>query len=76
MKLSGVQMSSDVIAQTYLMMSRMESGNLEATSADFKTQSPENSDSPAFDGEQTFGYTFKEIGPQVDGDKIRVLRKK
>jgi hypothetical protein len=58
------------------MMFRMETGNLEATSADFKTQAPEMSDSPAFDGEQTLGYTFKEIGPKVDRDKIRALRKK
>jgi hypothetical protein len=76
MKLSDVQMSSDVVAQTYLMMFRIETGDLAATLVDFKVQAPKMTDSPAFDGARTFGYTYKAIGPQLDGDKIRASRKK
>jgi hypothetical protein len=76
MKLNDVQMSSDVVAQTYLMMFRIETGDLAATLEDFKAQAHKMSDSPAFDGARTFGYTYKAIGRQLDGDKVRASRRK
>jgi hypothetical protein len=32
--------------------------------------------SPAFDRQATRGYTFRAIGPQLEGDKVRASRQK
>jgi hypothetical protein len=75
MKLNDVQMMPNVTAQTYLMMFRIETGDLAATFADFGALAPKMTMSPSFDGDHTFGYTYKVIGTQLDGDKIRAARK-
>jgi hypothetical protein len=76
MKLNDVQMMPNVTAQTYLMMFRIETGDLAATFADFGSLAPKMTMSPSFDGDHTFGYTYKTIGPELNGDKIRSARKK
>lgn len=76
MMFSDVQLNKAATGSKYLMMFRIETADLGATFADFGTLAPKMTMSPSFDGDRTFGYTYKAIGQQLDGDKIRAERAK
>lgn len=73
---SDVQLNADAKGSKYLMMFRIETGDLNATLDEFGQLAPKMSISPAFDGDRTFGYTYKVIGPLIEGDKVRAERAK
>ena len=56
----------------YLVMFKIVTDDLPATFAEFHKRAPQMVMSPAF-GESA-GYTYKAIGPLIDGDKVRADR--
>ena len=61
-------------ATKYLALFKIETSDIAAT---LKTLAARPSHpSPAFDSAATRGYTFRAIGPVIEGDKVRAARKK
>ncbi|PYU21118.1 MAG: hypothetical protein DMG32_21360 [Acidobacteria bacterium] len=58
----------------YLVMYKIRTNNVASVIATFKQRSPTMVMSPAFGPSD--GYTYKAIGPCVDGDKLRAERAK
>lgn len=71
---SDVQLNNAASGSTYLMVFRIETADLAATFSEFGALAPKMTMTPAFDGDRTFGYTYKAIGPLLDGDRIRAGR--
>lgn len=76
MMYSDVQLNKMATGSKYLMMFRIETADLATTFDEFGALAPKMGMSPSFDGDHTFGYTYKTLGPQLDGDKIRAARAK
>src|SRR5437879_2238322 len=62
------------ITFNYLVMYKIRTNNVASVIATFKQRSPTMVMSPAFGPSD--GYTYKAIGPCVDGDKLRAERAK
>ena len=73
--LSSTQVNNDT-GQKYLALFKIVTPDIAATIKEFQTLAPKMTDSPAFKGSGTIGYTFKAIGPVIDGDAIRAERAK
>jgi hypothetical protein len=64
--------TSSIPATKYLAMFTMETSDIAAV---LKTLAARPSHpSPAFDSQGTRGYTFRAIGPVIEGDKVRAAR--
>ncbi|MGC3980486.1 MAG: hypothetical protein QM808_04420 [Steroidobacteraceae bacterium] len=74
MMFSDVQLNSSAAGSKYLMSFRIETNDLNATLDGFSAVAPKMTMSKAFG--TALGYTYKAIGPQLDGEKIRASRKK
>src|SRR5580693_237187 len=60
-------------ATKYLAMFKVETSDLAAVK---QIASKPGTSSPAFDTKATRGYTFRAIGPVIEGDKVRAARAK
>lgn len=72
---SSTQLNKDT-SQKYLAMFKIVTPDIAATIKQFQTLAPNMTDSPAFKTSGTIGYTYKAIGPLLDGDAIRAERAK
>ncbi len=72
---SSTQLNKDT-SQKYLAMFKIVTPDIAATIKQFQTLAPNMTDSPAFKTSGTVGYTYKAIGPLLDGDAIRAERAK
>ena len=63
--------SGSIPATKYLAVFRVETADLAAVK---QAATRPGTTSPAFDGKATRGYTFRAIGPTVEGDKVRAAR--
>ena len=70
--LSDTQLGTKPALAKYFILYKMSSNNLASDIAEFKRLSPSMAKSPAMG--PSFGYTYKAIGPVIDGDKIRAER--
>jgi hypothetical protein len=66
--------NSSIPATKYLALFRVETSDLAAVKQ--VASGPGFTSSPAFDTKATRGYTFRAIGPVVEGDKVRAARAK
>jgi hypothetical protein len=58
----------------YLTMFEIQSKNLPRTIAEFQRLAPGMTNSPAFDGNKVFGYTYQALGSPLSGDMVRAGR--
>ena len=58
----------------YLVIFRAKASDFAKVAADFQTRAPKMSMSPAFDGSTTQGYTYRALGPLIEGDAVRAER--
>jgi hypothetical protein len=72
--LSEQQLNPPTAAPRYLAMFRIVTSDLPAVFADFQRRAPGMSMSAAFDGDRTFGYTYRAIGPLLSGEQVRAQR--
>ena len=70
---SDVQLNRDT-GPKYMTMFKIVSSDLPVTIDDFRRRAPKMTDSPAFKTSHTVGYTYKAIGPLIDGDAVRAER--
>jgi hypothetical protein len=66
--------SSHIEATKYAALFEMESTDLTALLAPFHAPRAAVPPSPAFDAEKTRGYTYRALGPEIQGDIIRAQR--
>jgi hypothetical protein len=66
--------NSSIPATKYLALFRVETSDLTAVKQ--VASGPGFTSSPAFDTKATRGYTFRAIGPVIDGDRVRAARAK
>ncbi len=66
--------NSSIPATKYLALFRVETSDLTAVKQ--VASGPGFTSSPAFDTKATRGYTFRAIGPVIDGDGVRAARAK
>lgn len=66
--------SGSIPATKYLALYRVETSDLAAVKQ--VASRPGFTSSPAFDREATRGYTFRAIGPVIEGDRVRAARAK
>jgi hypothetical protein len=66
--------NSSIPATKYLALFRVETSDLGAVKQ--VASGPGFTSSPAFDTKATRGYTFRAIGPVIEGDKVREARAK
>jgi hypothetical protein len=66
--------NTSIPATKYLAMFRVETSDLAAVKE--IASRPGFTSSPAFDTKATRGYTFRAIGPLIDGDQVRAARSK
>jgi hypothetical protein len=64
--------NSSIPATRYLALFRVETSDLDAVKQ--VAAGPGFTSSPAFDTKATRGYTFRAIGPIIEGDKVRAAR--
>lgn len=72
--LAEVQLVKEGTPQKYLTIFDIRSSDLKRTLANFVSLAPGMSNSPAFDGNKVFGYTYKALAAPLDGDAIRAQR--
>jgi hypothetical protein len=65
--------TSSIPATKYLALFRVETSDIAAVK---EAAARPGTTSPAFDGKATRGYTFRAIGPVIEGDKVRAARAK
>lgn len=65
--------TASIPASKYLAMFRVETSDIAAVK---QAATKPGTTSPAFDTKATRGYTFRAIGPEVEGDKVRADRAK
>lgn len=70
---SDIQLGTDKGA-TYLAAFHVVAPDVAPVFEEFKKMAPKMTASPAFDGARTNGYTYKAIGPVIDGDQVRAER--
>jgi hypothetical protein len=66
--------TGSIPASKYLALFKVETSDLAAVKK--LAAGPGFTTSPAFDSKATRGYTFRAIGPVVEGDKVRAARAK
>jgi hypothetical protein len=66
--------NSSIPATKYLALFRVETSDLTAVKQ--VASGPGFTSSPAFDTKATRGYTFRAIGPVIEGDRVRAARAK
>jgi hypothetical protein len=66
--------NASIPATKYLALFRVETSDLAAVKE--IASRPGFTSSPAFDTKSTRGYTFRAIGPLIDGDQVRAARAK
>ena len=66
--------NSSIPPTKYLALFRVETSDLDAVKQ--VASGPGFTSSPAFDTKATRGYTFRAIGPTIEGDKVRAVRAK
>jgi hypothetical protein len=66
--------NSSIPPTKYLALFRVETSDLDAVKQ--VASGSGFSSSPAFDTKATRGYTFRAIGPIIEGDKVRAVRAK
>jgi hypothetical protein len=64
--------TASIPASKYLALFKVETSDLAAVKQ--IAQGPGFTSSPAFDTQATRGYTFRAIGPEISGDKVRAER--
>jgi hypothetical protein len=65
--------ASSIPATKYLALFKVETSDLAAVK---QAATRPGTTSPSFDSNATRGYTFREIGPVIEGDKVRAARAK
>jgi hypothetical protein len=65
--------NSSIPASKYLALFRVETSDIAAVK---QVAARPGTSSPAFDTKATRGYTFRAIGPVIEGDKVRAARAK
>jgi hypothetical protein len=65
--------TGSIPATKYLALFRVETSDIAAVK---QAAARPGTTSPAFDGKATRGYTFRAIGPVIEGDKVRAARAK
>jgi hypothetical protein len=76
LELAATQMTPQEGRQKFLADFVIETPDIAAVFREFGKRARTMTMSPAFDGDQTFGYTYKAIGPALSGDAIRAARAK
>jgi len=72
--LNDQQMNPPAPASKYVTLFKIVTADLPAVFKEFGARAPRMGISPAFDGNRTFGYTYRAIGPLLLGDEIRAQR--
>ena len=65
--------TASIPATKYLALFKVETSDLAAVK---QAATKPGTSSPAFDTKATRGYTFRAIGPVIEGDKVRAARAK
>ena len=73
--LSEHTLNPPAAATRYVAMFRIVTTDLPAVLQEFRLRAPKMATSPAFDGSTTFGYTYKAIGPLLEGEQVRAQRR-
>ena len=72
--LSDAPLAKNQTATKYFVMYKIVTDDLASDLAEYRRLAPTMSTSPAFG--ESFGYTYKAIGPVIEGDKVRSERAK
>jgi hypothetical protein len=72
--LSDTQLSEKQTPTKYFVMYKIVTDDLASDFAEYRRLAPTMSMSPAFG--ESFGYTYKAIGPVIEGDRVRAERAK
>jgi hypothetical protein len=65
-----------VTAAKYVALFHIVTPDLSGTLAAFRSHAPSMKLDPSFDSAGTMGYTYRAIGPLIDGDAVRKRRAK